>query len=85
MAAAEGTAAFREARDFLLAHREDYAEAYAQFEWPRLGTFNWDPTRSHETHPNHPLFRTDGAWNRYVAIPEMMALYEKMAKDYGLR
>jgi acetyl-CoA synthetase len=37
----EGTAAFREARDFLLDHREDYAEAYAQFGWPRLGAFNW--------------------------------------------
>jgi acetyl-CoA synthetase len=37
----EGTAAFREARDFLLDHREEYAEAYAQFGWPRLGAFNW--------------------------------------------
>lgn len=50
-----------------------------------LGTFNWDPTRAYETHPNHPLFSTNGAWNRFVAIPEMMALYEKMATDYGLR
>ncbi|HWA75342.1 MAG TPA: glycosyl hydrolase 53 family protein [Polyangiaceae bacterium] len=50
-----------------------------------LGTFNWDPTRSYETHPNDPLFSTNGAWNRFVAIPEKMALYEKMAKDYGLR
>jgi acetyl-CoA synthetase len=37
----EGTARFREARDFLLEHREDYAEAYAQFGWPRLDAFNW--------------------------------------------
>lgn len=50
-----------------------------------LGTFNWDPTRSYETHPNHPLFRTNGAWNRFVAIPELMALYDEMAEDYGLR
>jgi arabinogalactan endo-1,4-beta-galactosidase len=50
-----------------------------------LGSFNWDPTRSYDTHPNHPLFSTNGAWNRFVAIPELMALYEKMAKDYGLR
>jgi arabinogalactan endo-1,4-beta-galactosidase len=48
------------------------------------GTFNWDPTRSYETLPNDPLFRTNGAWNRYVAIPEKMALYEQMAKDYGI-
>jgi arabinogalactan endo-1,4-beta-galactosidase len=50
-----------------------------------LGTFNWDPTRAYETHPNDPLFSTNGAWNRFVAIPEKMALYEKMAQDYGLR
>ena len=36
-----GTAIFREARDFLLAHREDYAEASAQFGWPQLDEFNW--------------------------------------------
>jgi arabinogalactan endo-1,4-beta-galactosidase len=50
-----------------------------------LGTFNWDPTRAYETHPNDPLFSTNGAWNRYVTIPAKMALYEKMATDYGLR
>jgi arabinogalactan endo-1,4-beta-galactosidase len=49
-----------------------------------LGTFNWDPTRSYETLPNDPLFSTDGAWNRFVAIPAKMALYEQMAKDFGL-
>jgi len=50
-----------------------------------LGTFNWDPTRAYDTHPNHPLFTTNGAWNRFVAVPELMALYEKMATDYGIR
>jgi acetyl-CoA synthetase len=35
------TAAFRAARDFLLKHREDYATAYAGFEWPKLERFNW--------------------------------------------
>jgi acetyl-CoA synthetase len=33
--------AFRQARDFLLAHREDYAAAYAGFRWPELTRFNW--------------------------------------------
>jgi acetyl-CoA synthetase len=33
--------AFLEARDFLLRHREDYATAYRDFEWPTLGAFNW--------------------------------------------
>ncbi|MDT0462884.1 AMP-binding protein [Streptomyces gibsoniae] len=35
------TDAFRAARDFLLAHREDYATAYAGFRWPRPTHFNW--------------------------------------------
>jgi acetyl-CoA synthetase len=33
--------AFREARDFLLRHREDYATAYERFRWPELAEFNW--------------------------------------------
>ncbi|HEX8905368.1 MAG TPA: AMP-binding protein, partial [Longimicrobiaceae bacterium] len=33
--------AFRAARDFLLAHREDYETAYRDFRWPELGRFNW--------------------------------------------
>ncbi|MFJ5530533.1 AMP-binding protein [Streptomyces sp. NPDC093261] len=35
------TDTFRSARDFLLAHREDYATAYAGFRWPRPTHFNW--------------------------------------------
>src|SRR5690349_562050 len=35
------TQSFRNARDFLLQHREDYATAYANFQWPRLEKFNW--------------------------------------------
>jgi acetyl-CoA synthetase len=37
---AEGDAFF-EARDFLLAHRGDYAQAYQEFRWPKLERFNW--------------------------------------------
>ncbi|HZF90303.1 AMP-binding protein [Streptomyces sp.] len=32
---------FRQARDFLLAHREDYSTAYDGFAWPRPEHFNW--------------------------------------------
>lgn len=35
------TEAFSTARDFLVAHREDYAAAYRGFRWPQLQTFNW--------------------------------------------
>ncbi|GAA5180619.1 AMP-binding protein [Rugosimonospora acidiphila] len=41
MAATVGTESFRAARDFLLAHAEDYDTAYREFEWPRLAEFNW--------------------------------------------
>ncbi len=33
--------AFIEARDFLLAHRDDYQRAYRDFRWPALDRFNW--------------------------------------------
>ncbi|MEU4244358.1 AMP-binding protein [Actinoplanes sp. NPDC026619] len=36
-----GTAAFRQARDFLVEHAEQYAAALAGFRWPELGEFNW--------------------------------------------
>ncbi|MFV0127051.1 AMP-binding protein [Streptomyces sp. HMX112] len=35
------TERFRAARDFLLAHREDYGTAYQGFAWPRFDRFNW--------------------------------------------
>ena len=33
--------AFINARDFLIANREDYATAYRDFRWPKLDKFNW--------------------------------------------
>jgi acetyl-CoA synthetase len=36
-----GAQAFLAARDFLLAHRTDYATACRDFRWPQLGYFNW--------------------------------------------
>ncbi len=35
------TRQFREARDFLVAHREDYETAYRDFNWPAFDRFNW--------------------------------------------
>ena len=32
---------FVRARDFLIAHREDYAAAYSGFQWPVFDEFNW--------------------------------------------
>jgi acetyl-CoA synthetase len=41
MTESAGTATFRAARDFLLAHAEDYETAYREFDWPQLTEFNW--------------------------------------------
>ncbi len=35
------TEAFYAAREFLVAHREDYDTAYRDFRWPEIGEFNW--------------------------------------------
>jgi acetyl-CoA synthetase len=37
----KSTASFRDARDLLLHHREDYHAAMSQFRWPELDEFNW--------------------------------------------
>jgi acetyl-CoA synthetase len=37
----QALAAFTQARDFLLAHRNDYDKAYAEFRWPEFAEFNW--------------------------------------------
>ena len=37
----EVTREFREARDFLVAHRDDYETAYRDFSWPQFERFNW--------------------------------------------
>lgn len=38
---ANATQAFRAARDFLLAYRDNYQAAYTGFQWPKLDRFNW--------------------------------------------
>ncbi|MFF0268071.1 AMP-binding protein [Kribbella sp. NPDC004536] len=37
----EVTREFRAARDFLVAHRDDYETAYRDFSWPQFERFNW--------------------------------------------
>ncbi|OXM54400.1 AMP-binding protein [Amycolatopsis alba] len=41
MSVSEAYRTFREARDYLQAHREDYETAYRDFTWPRQAEFNW--------------------------------------------
>jgi acetyl-CoA synthetase len=33
--------AFRDAREFMLAHADEYEKVYAEFRWPALDEFNW--------------------------------------------
>jgi acetyl-CoA synthetase len=59
-------AAFLAARDFLLAHRTDYAAAYAGFEWPKLERFNWaldyfDALADGNNEPALRIVRDDGS------------------------
>jgi acetyl-CoA synthetase len=54
------TAAFRHARDYLLAHREDYDTAYRDFRWPELETFNYATDWFDVLAAEHP--DTTGLW-----------------------
>ena len=70
MAANRGTAAFRAARDFLLAHREDYPAATAEFDWPALDEFNWaldwfDVIAEGNHDPALRIVEEDGAEQRF--------------------
>ncbi len=48
-----------------------------------IGTFNWDPTRFYETHPNDPLFEPQSSWSDFHVVPELMGIYDQMAADYA--
>ncbi|MEU9338590.1 AMP-binding protein [Streptomyces sp. NPDC048290] len=77
------TEEFRAARDFLLAHREDYATACAGFRWPRPEHFNWaldwfDPmARGNERIALH-LVEEDGRETR-LSFAEVSALSDRFA------
>ncbi|GAA3562393.1 AMP-binding protein [Amycolatopsis ultiminotia] len=84
--ASESHRVFREARDYLLAHREDYDTAYRDFAWPRPGEFNWaldwfdvvarDPANAQR----YALWivEEDGTENRWT-YPEMATRSDRVA------
>jgi acetyl-CoA synthetase len=68
-------AAFLDARDFLLARRTDYDDAYANFTWPRLERFNWaldyfDAMAAGNDRPALRIVRDDGT-DRTFSFAEM--------------
>ncbi|MEV7425243.1 MULTISPECIES: AMP-binding protein [unclassified Streptomyces] len=91
------TERFRTARDFLLAHREDYATAYEGFSWPRPERFNWaldwfdriaegDGGRAGDREALH-IVEEDGRRTR-VTFAEMSARSDRVAnwlRERGVR
>ena len=86
-------AAFKAARDFLLAQRGDYATAYRDFRWPELDHFNWaldwfDAELAAGAHGARPALRIvgDGAAERSFA--ELSAASNRAAnglRDLGVK
>ena len=83
-----GTATFKAARDFLLAHRTDYATAYAQFRWPDLPEFNWaldwfDAELAQGANAVRPALRIVGPGAAERSFAELSAASNRVAN--GLR
>ena len=83
-----GAAAFKAARDFLLAHREDYAVAYQQFRWPDLPEFNWaldwfDGELARGELAHRPALRITGAGATELTFAELSERSSRVAN--GLR
>lgn len=80
------------ARDFLLAHRDDYDTAYRDFRWPRLDTFNWaldwfDPLARGNSAPALWIVEESGA-QRKLSFAEMSATSSRVAnwlRGHGVR
>jgi acetyl-CoA synthetase len=88
------TEQFRAARDFLLAHRDDYETAYAKFSWPRPGTFNfavdWFDAVLAAEHPDRVALRLieeDGsqATYTYAGLAERSARLAGWLREHGVR
>jgi acetyl-CoA synthetase len=82
------TATFKAARDFLLAHRTDYATAYAQFRWPEFSSFNWaldwfDAELARGELAHKPALRIVGAGAADLTFAELSARSSRVAN--GLR
>ena len=79
---------FAEARDFLLAHRTDYAAAVAGFAWPQPETFNWalewfDAVLATGELAHSPALRITGAGAAELTFAELSARSNRLAN--GLR
>jgi len=78
--------AFLKARDFLLAHRTAYDEAYEQFQWPRLNQFNWaldyfDANARGNGRPALRIVRDDGT-DRSFSFAELSRRSNQIANTF---
>jgi acetyl-CoA synthetase len=84
--------AFLEARDFLLAHRQDYETAYRDFRWPILDRFNWaldyfDPMARGNDRPGLWLVDEGGGETR-LSFAELAERSDRVAnylRSFGVR
>ena len=81
-------ASFKAARDFLLAHRTDYATAYTQFRWPKPEKFNWaldwfDAELAQGERAGQPALRITGAGAAELSFAELSERSNRVAN--GLR
>jgi acetyl-CoA synthetase len=80
----DATTVFRNARDFLLAHREDYPTAYREFRWPELTTFNYATdwfdvlAAEHGTDTALWIVEADGSESK-LSFAELSALSQRFA------
>ncbi|MCS0635388.1 AMP-binding protein [Streptomyces sp. LP05-1] len=92
MAESRATETFREARDFLLRHRDDYPAARAGFRWPRPETFNWaldwfDVIAAGNDRTALHLVEEDGSGTR-LSFAELAARSDRLAnwlRGHGVR
>jgi acetyl-CoA synthetase len=83
---------FRSARDFLLAHRQDYATAYRDFRWPDTEQFNWaldwfDTIANDNHRPGLWIVDDDGS-ETILSFAELAARSDALAswlRDHGVR
>jgi acetyl-CoA synthetase len=85
-------AEFRAARDFLLAHREDYATAREKFEWPALTEFNWaldwfDRIAESNDNPALWIVEEDGSEQRwsFAELSERSSRLANWLRAHGVR
>ncbi|BBH68249.1 acetyl-CoA synthetase [Actinoplanes sp. OR16] len=85
---------FRQAREFLLAHRDDYATAYRDFRWPDLEDFNWaidwfDAEAAGEAGSRTALWivEEDGSEQRYTfaELSERSSRVANWLRGHGVR